>query len=181
MDGDAGKPIRLGAALAVVGGAIAVVAVYLPAFKVSGQGVNATEKLFRDWEGKVALITAAIMIAGGVLIWFLPPRQSASRVAGLVWLAALVCVATAAYAITVFHGKTLDTLASQFGKLRGIPASQVRPLLVAAVNSGALKLSGKIGVPVLIAGAGLAFFGAILVFAKGRRPSEVGGPLPASP
>src|SRR5712691_10090503 len=169
MERDSDRWIRLAAFLAMVGAVIAFVAVFMPAFKVSGQGVNTTEKLVHDWEGKVGLATSAAMFGGGILIWLLRAPQTRLRLAALVSIAALVAVSTASYAISVFRSQTLDALATQFARLRGVPAPQVRPLLALAADKGVLKLSGKIGVPLLIGGAGLAFFAGVMVLAKTRR------------
>jgi hypothetical protein len=172
VEGNRRRGVRLAAAVAMIGGAVVVVAVFLPAFRVSGQGVDTTEKLFRDWEGKVGLVTGAVMILGGFLLWSTTARQSRLGLSALVSLAALVAIGSASYAIAVFRSQALDALAAQFGRLQGASADQVRPVLVAAVHSGALKLSGKIGVPILIIGASLAFFAGAYVLATLRLSSE---------
>src|SRR5690349_11647757 len=116
MEGNREGGVRLAAAVSIVGGAIAIIAVFLPAFRVSGQGVNTTEKLFRDWEGKVGLITGAVMVLGGLLLWMTTGRQARRGLSALISVAALVAIGSAAYAIAVFRSQALDALAAEFGK-----------------------------------------------------------------
>ncbi len=161
--------LRTGAALAVVGGIVALVAVYIPAFVIKGPGVDTTEKLFRDWEGKVGLVSGAIMVLGGLALWVTDERTQRKLIAALVGLASLVAIGSAAYAMSVFRSKALDSLAEAFAAQQRVPAAAVRPVLVLAVNRGALQLNGKLGVPLLIVGAGIAFFGTVAVFMSQRR------------
>src|SRR5439155_7319867 len=106
--------LRTGAALAVVGGIVALVAVYIPAFVIKGPGVDTTEKLFRDWEGKVGLVSGAIMVLGGLALWVTDERTQRKLIAALVGLASLVAIGSAAYAVSVFRSKALHSLAEAF-------------------------------------------------------------------
>jgi hypothetical protein len=169
MDGNADGRTRLAAILAVIGGVIAIISVFITAFRITGQGANTTEKLINDWEGKVALVTGAVMVLGGALIWFSSRGQARTRVGMAISVASLVAIGTAIYAIAVFKNQALDALAEAFGQAQGAPASVVRPQLVQAVNAGALKLSPKLGVPILIVGAVVALIGGILALARRER------------
>jgi len=170
MNRDSGSRIDLAAYLILVAGAVLIVSALVPGFKVSGlQGsVNTTEKLWRDWEGKVAAAAGAVMIVAAVLMLV---RGGGTRLqlGGLAAIAALVALGSGSYAISVFHSKTVDALASELAAKQGAPLAQARALVKAAANQGSLQMSGKIGIYLLIVSASVGFLAAAYAMVKARR------------
>ena len=80
------------------------------------------------------------------------------------------------YAISVFHSRTVDALASELAAKQGAPLAQARALVKAAANQGGLQMSGKIGIYLVIVSASVGFLAAAFAMAKARP-----GAAPAAP
>jgi hypothetical protein len=166
-----GNRIDLAADLILVAGAVLIVSGLVPGFKVSGlQGlVNTTEKLWHDWEGKVAMGAGAVMFVAAGLMLLAAERISRLLLTGLAAVAALVALGSGSYAISVFHSKTVEALAAVIAAKQGAPLAQARALVKAAANSGQVEMSGKIGIYLLIVSASVGFLVAAFAMAKARR------------
>jgi hypothetical protein len=184
MKRDSEARIDLGVYLILVAGAVLIVSALVPGFKVSGLNglVNTTEKLWDNWEGKVALGAGAAMVVAAAVMLVVRDRGTRMLLSGLAAIAALAALGSGSYAIAVFHSKTVDALASVLAARQGAPVEQARALVKAAANSGALQLSGKIGIYLLIVSASVGFLAAAFVMTRSRRTAKGAMPaVPASP
>jgi hypothetical protein len=178
-----GARIDMGVYLILVAGAVLIVSALVPGFKVSGLNglVNTTEKLWHNWEGKVAIGMGAVMVVAAAIMIMVRDRGPRLLLSGLAAIAALAALGSGSYAIAVFHSKTVDAVAAVLAAQQGAPVKQARAQVKAAANSGALQLSGKIGIYLLIVSASVGFLAAAFVIAKLRRAERATPVAPAYP
>jgi hypothetical protein len=164
------------AALAVVGGVVAVAGSLLSWAKASVGPSSFSAKGIDGWEGKVTIVAGVVMLVVGASALVgaegARARLRVSAIAG-----GVAAAGVGIYTALTATDQIVDSAASEIASELGVPVEQARSTVQAAVDHGLLQLSLQVGLYLVIAGGVLGIVAGILAIVT-REPVP---PMPAQP
>jgi hypothetical protein len=131
----------LAGALALAGGALAVVGSFLPWAEISAGPFTEQAKGIDGWEGKAAIIAGAVMVAGGIRV-LAGSHQAMGRLRPGAAIGGLVAAGVGVYTAVTIRRQLIDAAATE------LPRAEVER----ALDNGLLQLTIAIGLYLVIAG-----------------------------
>ncbi len=160
--------------LAIAGGAVMALGSFLDWVKVSVAGFEGTPptKGTDGSDGWVTLVAGLALAVCG-LVWLAGAARRALAIIAI--LAALAGGGLGLYdALTAEH-RVIDEAASQISSTLQVPEEQARAVLVEAANAGALDVSIRLGLLLVVVGGVVGVGAGILALAGGRAGPSVQG------
>lgn len=185
------KANRTGGVLAIVAGAVALVASLLVWVKIrlnlSQFGLGVVERSFAgksSSDGKIVLGIGIVLIVIGLLTWMAKGRRAGIGLGVLAVLGGLVAGGFGLYdALTAKSqviDKFLDAAANALAKSAGVSATQARAVYQQLVDQGLINVSVQIGLWLTVVAGALGVIGGLVHIVGGSKSAEPVGGIPAA-
>jgi hypothetical protein len=161
-----GRRARIAGALALAGGAVAVIGSFLAWAEISAGPFSEQARGIDGWEGKATLIGGAVVLVAGVRV-VAGSHQAVARLRPGAAIGGLVVAGVGVYTALTVRDQLLDVAAAD------LPRVEVER----ALDTGLLELSIAVGLYLVIAGGAQGVLAALLVIGvrdEAPAPSGVG-------
>jgi hypothetical protein len=147
--------------LTLVGGALTALGSFLSWARVDAAGASISARGTDGWDGYATAVCGIVLILYGIGR-MTGAAVGARRAFGAIAVGAgLIGGGVALYDASVAKREIVDQAAAAIGDRAGIPTTQARGLLDAAISSGQVTISLALGIYVVMIGGGLGVSGGI--------------------